>query len=500
MRVRHGLHTRARLGLLGAAIAIAAIAVPTFTNEETATAAAPAAPAQGTSTLDDQTELALTVYNSNIALVRDVRTLQLPRGTFDLQFMDIAATVNPATVHFRSLSEPSRVSVLEQNYEYDLLEPDKLLRKYVGRDVTLVRQRQEGGRTIEEPVTARLLSYNNAPVWQIGSEIVTGLSADHIRFPELPGNLFSRPTLIWSLSNDGGARHRVEASYLATNLKWNADYVLTVARDDKSADLDGWVTVTNGSGTAFRNTSLQLVAGDLNRVYPAAMRAELDDRVMKMAAANAAREMAQESFSDYHLYTFGRKTTINNNQTKQVSMLDATGFPVLKRYVVNGQAFYYRNSYSPGSPIKDVVQVFYQFKNEDKVGLGIPMPAGVVRVYQSDSKGGTQFVGEDRIEHTSTDEALNLKIGNAFDVIAERKQTDFQKISSSVYEMEFQVVLRNHKTTPISVEVNEPIGGTWRMLTSSYQWTKTDAWAAQFNVPVEASGEATLKYRVRVNY
>jgi len=472
---------------------LAAVTIPISAQQ-------PGAPSTATTTLDDQAELAVTVYNSDLALVRDVRNIQIPRGTSDLHFMDIAATVNPATVHFRSLTEPSRVGVLEQNYEYDLLEPDKLLRKYVGREVTLVRTRMEGNSTRDEDVKARLLSYNNAPVWEINGEIVTGMPASHIRFPELPGNLFSHPTLIWTLDNMGGTRHRVEASYLATNLKWNADYVLTVARDDKSADLDGWVTVTNGSGTAFRNTSLQLVAGDLNRVYPAAMRAELDDRVMKMAAANAAREMAQESFSDYHLYTFGRKTTINNNQTKQVSMLDATGFPVLKRYVVNGQAFYYRNSYSPGSPIKDVVQVFYQFKNEDKVGLGIPMPAGVVRVYQSDSKGGTQFVGEDRIEHTSTDEALNLKIGNAFDVIAERKQTDFQKISSSVYEMEFQVVLRNHKTTPISVEVNEPIGGTWRMLTSSHQWTKTDAWAAQFNVPVEASGEATLKYRVRVNY
>ena len=180
--------------------------------------------------------------------------------------MDIAATVNPATVHFRSLSEPNRVSVLEQNYEYDLLEPDKLLRKYVGRDVTLVRRREDNGRTIEEPVTARLLSYNQAPVWQVGNEIVTGLGADHIRFPELPGNLFSRPTLIWSLDNSGGPRHRVEASYLATKLAWNADYVLTVGRDDKAADLDGWVTLNNGSGTEFRNARLQLVAGELNRV------------------------------------------------------------------------------------------------------------------------------------------------------------------------------------------------------------------------------------------
>jgi hypothetical protein len=210
--------------------------------------------------------------------------------------------------------------------------------------------------------------------------------------------------------------------------------------------------------------------------------------------------MAQEAFSDYHLYTFDRKTTINNNQTKQVSMLDATGFPVVKRYVVDGQAFYYRNAQHPGAPIKDVVQVLYQFKNDDEVGLGVPMPAGVVRVYQADSKGGTQFVGEDRIAHTPTDETLKLKIGNAFDVVAERKQTDFEKITANVYEMEYEVVLRNHKTTPISVEVNEPIGGTWRMLTASHRSTKTDAWAAQFNVPVAANGSATLKYRVRVTY
>jgi hypothetical protein len=275
--------------------------------------------------------------------------------------------------------------------------------------------------------------------------------------------------------------------------------VLTVARDDRTADIDGWVTVTNGSGTAFRNASLQLVAGDLNRVHAAAPRAEADERVYKMAAA-AAREMSQEAFSDYHLYSLARKTTINNNQTKQVSMLGGTGFPVVKRYVVDGQAFYYRNAQHPGSPIKDVVQVYYQFKNEDKVGLGIPMPSGVVRVYQSDSKGGTQFVGEDRIEHTPSDETLDLKIGNAFDVVAERKQIGFEKISSNVYEMEFEAVLRNHKATPVSIEVNEPIGGTWRMLSSSHQWAKTDAWAARFAVPVAANGASTLKYRVRVTY
>ncbi len=462
-------------------------------------AASTDAPVRGhdQSTIDDQTDLSLTVYNSDLALVRDVRNITLQNGSFDLRFMDIAATVNPATIHFRSLTNPGTVSVLEQNYEYDLLEPEKLLRKYVGREVTLVRNRQQGGSTVQEEVRATLLSYNNGPVWQIGKEIVTGLHADHIRFPELPGNLYSRPTLIWTLENSGAQKQRVEASYLATKLAWNADYVLTVSRDDKLADLDGWVTLTNGSGTSFRNARLQLVAGDLNRV-----RRELRQRLeAPRAMADAAQEkMAQESFSDYHLYTLGRKTTINNSETKQVSMLSGTGLPMLKRYVVDGQAFYYHNFQHPGAPLKDVVQVYYQFKNEAKAGLGVPMPAGVIRVYQADSQAGVHFVGEDRINHTPKDETLKLKIGNAFDVVCERNQTDFRKIGSSSHEVEYEITLRNHKATPVSVEVNEPIGGTWRMLTSSHQWTKTAAWAAQFTLPVPADGTAVLKYRVRIGY
>lgn len=451
------------------------------------------------STLDDQNDLALTVYNSDLALVRDVRTIRLPRGEFDLRFMDIAATVNPATVHLRSLTEPARLDIIEQNYEYDLLEPDKILRKYVGREVVLVRPRQRNGTTTEEEVKALLLSYNNAPVWQIGNEIVTGLHADHMRFPELPGNLYVRPTLIWSLDNQGAVEHKVQASYLATALKWNADYVLTVSRDDRTADVDGWVTLTNNSGTGFRNARLQLVAGELNRVRQEMGRAM--DMLQEAAALRApAPPMAQEAFSDYHLYTLARKTSINNQETKQISMLTGTSFPVRKRYVVDGQSHYYRNTMSPGSPIKDQVKVFYEFKNEEKVGLGMPMPAGVVRVYQADSKGSTQFVGEDRIGHTPKDETLNLRIGTAFDIVAERKQTDFRQIARNVYEMEFEVTLRNHKTTPITVEVNEPLGGTWRIIRESHRSTKPNAWAAQFEVPVSANSSTTLNYRVQVTY
>ena len=476
----------------------AALLIATSIGVTARPAAQPAAQqSASTTTLDDQAELAVTVYNSDLALVRDVRNVQIARGTSDLQFMDIAATVNPATVHFRSLTEPGRVSVVEQNYEYDLLEPEKLLRKYVGREVTLVRTRNDGGTARDEDVKARLISYNNAPVWEIGGEIVTGMPATHIRFPELPGNLFSHPTLIWTLDNTGGTRHRVEASYLARSLSWIADYVLTVGRDDKTADIDGWVTVTNGSGTSFKHAQLQLVAGDLNRVKNELHRA-LADQVVVTAEARAP--MAQESFSDYHLYTLARKTTINNAETKQVSMLGASAFPVQKRYVVDGNYAYYRIAQRTGAPIKDNVEVFYQFRNEEKAGLGMPMPAGTVRVYQADSRGGLQFVGEDRIDHTPKDETLNLKIGTAFDIVSERKQTDFQRIASDVYEFEYAITLRNHKDVPVTVEVNEPIGGTWRMLSSSHPFEKTAAFAAQFKVPVAPGGTSTLTYRVRVNY
>jgi len=181
-------------------------------------------------------------------------------------------------------------------------------------------------------------------------------------------------------------------------------------------------------------------------------------------------------------------------------MLNATGFSVQKRYVVDGQQFYYRNAQHPGSPLKDDVQVFYQFKNEEKSGLGMPMPAGTIRVYQADSRGGLQFVGEDSIDHTPKDETLNLEIGHAFDIVCERKQTDFQHVSSNTWEVEYEVTLRNHKTMPITVEVNEPIGGSWTMQRSSHAWTKTDAWAAKFNLPVAVDGTTVLKYRVRVTY
>src|SRR3981189_2458610 len=446
--------------------------------------------------LNDQTDLNVTVYNSNIALVRDVRQLTLPSGAFRLKFMDIAATVNPATVHFRSLNDPEKLGVIEQNYEYDLLEPAKLLHKYVGKEVTLVRSYQDNNTTKREEIKATLLSDNNGPVWKIGNDIVTGMFAESLRFPEVPANLYERPTLLMSLENSGARKQQIEASYLASNLSWNSDYVLTVTRDEKNADLDGWVTVVNNSGTAFHNARLQLVAGELNRIQNT-LRRDANMAYEMAAKAAAAPQFQQENFSEYHLYSLGRKTSVEDKETKQISLLQGSGVPVEKIFVVNGQSYYYRNQQTPGAPLKDPVMVYYKFKNEEKNGLGIPLPAGNVRVYQKDSKGGILFAGEDHIDHTPKDEDVNIHIGNAFDVVAEHKQTDYKRIDTHTWEMEFEVTLRNHKDSAVTVQVNEPIGGDWEMLTFSSKYKKTAAVAARFNVPVAKDGKAVLKYRIR---
>jgi len=501
-RTQSGAWWFAAIAAAAVLTASAAIAYPAVRNNRVSAAQEKEAghAADQSTSLNDQTDLNVTVYNSNIALVRDVRNLALPSGMFRLKFMDIAATVNPATVHFRSLSDPEKLGVIEQNYEYDLLEPAKLLHKYVGKEVTLVRSYQDSGTTKREEIKATLLSDNNGPVWKIGNDIVTGMYAESYRFPEVPANLYDRPTLLMSLENSGPRKQQIEASYLANNLSWNADYVLTVAREDKNADLDGWVTVVNNSGTAFHNAHLQLVAGELNRL-PQAIGGIRGDATREMAMNKAAApQFQQEAFSEYHLYTLGRKTSVEDKETKQISLLQGSGVPVEKVFVVNGQSYYYRSQQAPGAPLKDPVLVYYKFKNEEKNGLGIPLPAGNVRVYQKDSKGGILFAGEDHIDHTPKDEQVSIHIGNAFDVVAEHKQTDFKHVDTHTWEFEYEVTLRNHKDIPVVVQVNEPIGGDWEMLSSTYKFTKTAAFAAQFNVPVAKDGTSVLKYRVRAKW
>jgi hypothetical protein len=487
--------------LAAAGLAILLLILPPLHRSVSAQSAGDAGEKAGggmvTTTLADQSELALTVYNSDIALVRDVRQITLAAGDSRLKFMDIAASINPATVHFRSLTEPAKLSVLEQNYEYDLLDPNKLLQKYVGREVTMMRGDQE--------VKATLLSDNGGQVWKIGNDIVTNIGYNSLRFPEVPDNLYERPTLLWSLENSGARKHKVEASYMTSNMSWSADYVLNVAKDETSGDLDGWVTLVNHSGAAFKNAQLQLVAGDVHRDLPINGRSfKAMPQVETVNASLAAAPFQQESFSEYHLYSLNRRTSIFDQESKQISLLDASRFPLRKVYVVNGQNYYYHAAAQPGAPVKDPVQVFYKFKNEEKAGLGMPLPAGTIRVYQQDSRGGSLFAGEDHIDHTPKDEEISLHIGNAFDIVAERKQTDYKVLpsflSGRVYEVEYEITLRNHKDMAVTVEVNEPIGGDWEMVNSTYKFTKTAAFAAQFDVPVDKDGTSVLKYRVRVKY
>lgn len=460
---------------------------------------APVAPSALSSGAGDQVDLGLTVYNGGLALVRDVRNVVLPPGELHLRFEDIAATVNPATVHLRSLSHPGRLPVLEQNYEYDLLDPQRLLQKYVGKEVTLVRTTVEAGVSKTTEVKATLLALNNGPVWKIGNEIVTGISADHFRFPEVPDTLYSRPTLVWSLDNTGPRAQKIETAYLAANIKWNSDYVLTLDQKGGTGDLDGWVTLQNNTGTAFKNASLQLIAGDLHQVESDAGRADFAANAVKQVA-ESRDEMTQQSFSEYHLYTLGRRTSINHAETKQLALLHGTDVPVRKRYVVDGQQWYYRNRHQPGTPLKDAVKVYYDFTNNAASSLGMPIPAGVVRIYQTDPKGQVQYVGEDRVDHTPKDETVTVQIGSAFDVLCERRQTDFQNLGNNVYEFAYEITLRNRKETPITVELNEPVGGDWTMVSNTHRWTKTEAWAARFTAPVTAGGEARVRYRVRVKW
>jgi hypothetical protein len=460
----------------------------------------PALQQTGTSTLEEQKSVAITVYNSNLGLVKDTRTLRIPRGTSQLRFMDVAQQINATSVHIKSLTAADALNVVEQSYEYDLLNPQKLLDKYVSKEITLVLRTVQNNSETLTPTKATLLSNNNGQVWQIGDQIIISpTNIAEMRFNSLPQDLIAKPTLVWTLANTGAESHTVEASYLTQGMGWRSDYVVVVNQNDTRADLNGWVTINNNSGTAYRNAELKLVAGDVNRVREEPM-AGAKMRVMEMAAAAPQPQFQEQSFFEYHLYSLQRPTTLKNNETKQISLLSAANLNVKKELVVNGQAFYYQGYNNPGEPVKEKVGVYVGFRNAKENSLGIPLPAGVVRVYKADTTGAQQFIGEDRIDHTPKDEDVRIKLGDAFDVVAERKQTDYKNIARRVFEYAYEIRIRNHKEEAVSVIVNEPIGGDWEIVSSTFPAEKTAAFAARFTVPVAKDGEAILSYRVRVKF
>lgn len=446
--------------------------------------------------IEDQTGVAVTIYNVNLGLVKDQRSLKLHEGINELRFMDVAAKIIPTSVYIKSLSDTQSLRILEQNYEYDLLNPQKLLDKYVGREVKLFSKNPYTER--EEIVNAKLLSNNGGPIFQIGNEITFG-HPGRIIFPEVPENLISKPTLIWLLENRLKTEQKVEATYLTDGINWRADYVVTLNDKDDSADLSGWVTIENKSGASYKNAKLKLVAGDVNRVIE---EPEYKDRMIKYMMKEAEPSVAQfkeEEFFEYHIYTLQRETTIKDNQTKQINLVTASSIPVKKELVFRGNKYYYYSQYTDVIP-KQKVGVYIEIDNKKENNLGIPLPKGIVRVYKHDVEGSLQFIGEDRIDHTPKDEKVRVKLGDAFDIVATKKQTDWKKIAYDTYEAAFEISIRNHKKEDITVKVIEPIPGDWTMLNSSHNYKKTEAFSAEFILQIPKDKETKLTYRVRMRY
>lgn len=451
------------------------------------------------STLDDQQSVAITIYNEDLALVKDARKVVLEDGVNRLALRDVSARMRPETALLRSVSHPGSLDLLEQNFDFDLLTPGKLLEKYVGRTVRLVKTHPTTG--VETSESAQVLAASEGVVLKMGDRIETGVPG-RIVFDGVPANLRDRPTLVTELQSKRAGAQDLELSYLTGGLSWRADYVAELNGDDSALDLNGWVTLNNLSGTTYANAKLQLVAGDVNRVREEFRRAKTER--VAMAAVAAPSPMAQEALFEYHLYTLRRPTTLADKQIKQVALLGATGVPVTKELLLSGSDFYYRGSAGDlGQKLKAAVYV--EFDNRETARLGQPLPKGVVRVYKRDSAGNAQFVGEDRIDHTPKNEKVRLHLGDAFDVTADKKQTDYRRREPAIKasyagESAYEIVLRNAKSEAVTVTVREPVPGDWTMLEESHRHTKAAAGTAQWRLTVPAGGSTTLRYRVLVKY
>jgi hypothetical protein len=452
--------------------------------------ALPAAADETDVTLDDQTGVSVTIYNQDLALVRDLRSVDLVKGENDVAFVDVSAQIRPQTALIKAPG--GKIDVLEQNFDFDLLTPQKLLEKSVGSMVRVISVDPDSGdETVQD---AKLLSVANGVVLQIGDRIETQ-PPGRIVFSEVPPDLRSRPTLVTKLSSDIEGKQPIELDYLTGGLGWSADYVAELSADESKVDLKGWVTLTNTSGTSYRNAKLQLVAGEVHQVTEM-VNAQM--RTMALAAAPAAAPMQERPMFEYHLYTLARPTTIAENQTKQVELLSAQSIPVTKEYRFTDVANFYNEA--AGEPQRVNADVHLRFDNKEDDGLGVPLPKGIMRVYKADQDGQTIFVGEDSIDHTPKNETVDLMLGQAFDITARGRQTDFSKISDQVYESSYEIDFQNAKTDPVTVTLAENMPGDWRILEESAMHSKPDSATASWKIVIPAEGSAKLTYRVRVTY
>lgn len=451
------------------------------------------------SSMSDQSAVAITIYNQDLALVKDERNIVLAAGENTIAFRGVSGGIRPETAILVSSEHPGSIQIIEQNFDYDLLTPSSLLNKFLGKEVSFISTNPATGKETREQAT--VLSTQGGVVLKIGDRIETDPPGRFV-FPSLPSNLRDLPTLLSTVESRQAGPQQLELAYLTGGLSWKADYIAELSSDESQIDLQGWVTLNNQSGTAYNNARLQLVAGDVNRVREQPrmmMKAE-----MMLADSVAAPSMSEESLLDYHLYSLSRKTTLENNQTKQVSLLAAASVPVVKEYVLRGGGYYYQGRYA-GELQKDKVEVFLALENNKKNGLGLPLPKGVVRVYKKDSNGSAQFVGEDSIDHTPDLGSVDLKLGNAFDVTAERVQTDFRKMQAApgfhtAYRSSYELELSNAKEASVSVSIREGMPGNWKLTRESHKSEKLSASTAEWVVEVPAKGSTTLTYSVEVHY
>jgi len=448
---------------------------------------------KATSTLSEQKSVNVTVYNNNLALVREKRSVSLAQGETALRFEGVPELIQPETVYIRSMAGAGDVVILEQNYEYDLLTPERLMEKFVNNDVKLVRVNPATGEEITKK--AVLLSTQGGGVYKLENEITFGDVGRPV-LPKLPENFVSHPTLVWLLKAAKTGARDLEATYLTQGLTWKADYVFVMSESDDKADLTGWVTMNNTSGARYKDARLQLVAGDVNLV-PRPSEPRGGAVYMKAMAAADASRFAEESFFEYHLYTLDQPTTIEQNQQKQIKLLSAEKIQTRKIYRYSGEQGWFTSRYD--FPMTDKkVEVYIEFKNAKESGLGMPLPKGIIRVYKADSRGDEQFVGEDQIDHTPKDEKVEVHVGAAFDVAAERKQLRYSAIASGVHESTWEIKIRNHKKEPVEVEVLEPVYGDWEVTKSTFPAERKDANTILFKVPCPPDKEAILNYTVRV--
>jgi hypothetical protein len=457
--------------------------------------AAVADPGERVSSLSDQRAVGITIYNAQLALVRDRRRVTLPRGESHLALRDVSAQMQPETALLSSVSAPGSLTVLEQDFNYDLLSPQKLLQKYVGRDVDVVRYDPRTGQRHSE--RARVLATNDGVVLRYADRIETSVDGT-LSFPSLPSNLRDRPTLVTDVSNGADGQQDLELTYLTGGLSWKADYTALLSPNDDRLDLHGLITLQNQSGTEYRDASVQLVAGDVN-VAQSTLRAIGSVRAADSYAAPPPLPTEQALF-EYHLYTLPRRTTVAENQTKQVELMNAAGVAVVKTLELRGYGSYYRSAAADlGTRLK--IGTYITFRNEG-AQLGIPLPRGIVRVYKRDNEGTSQFIGSDSIDHTPKGEVVRLHLGDSFDLTANKKQTDFRVVDEphDIYESAYEIVLRNAKKTAETVQVIEPIPGDWTILTSSLPYRKSSSSTATWAVDVPSESATTLTYRVRTKF